>query len=123
MPPRLLNYLKQYYLRKVCLSICPYVPMSRPPKFFPYFQKPSQTYGTRGEAELNILNFKTTWLEFQRPIQTTAEQGNAELRILNFKTTWLEFQKPSQTAAERSLSSKRDSLKQISAQNSNFEQN
>ena len=31
------------------------------------------------------------------PSWTTAEQGEAELRILNFKTTWSEFQKSSQT--------------------------
>ena len=29
--------------------------------------------------------------EFQKPSQTAAEQGEAELRILNFKTTWSEF--------------------------------
>ena len=52
----------------------------------------------RGEAELRILNFKTTWSEFQKPSQTAAERGEAELRILNFKTTWSEFQRPSQTA-------------------------
>ena len=51
------------------------------------FQMPSQTAAERGEAELRILNFKTTWSEFQRPSQTAAERGKAELRILNFKTT------------------------------------
>ena len=59
---------------------------------------PSQTAAERGEAELRILNFKTTWSEFQKPSQTAAERGEAELRILNFKTTWSEFQMPSQTA-------------------------
>ena len=52
---------------------------------------PSQTAAERGEAELRILDFKTTWSEFQKPSQTAAERGEAELRILNFKTTWLEF--------------------------------
>ena len=33
--------------------------------------------------------------------QAVTEQGEAELRILDFKTTWSEFQKPGQTAAER----------------------
>ena len=33
------------------------------------------------------------------PSWTTAERGEAELRILNFKTTWSKFQKPSQAAA------------------------
>ena len=41
----------------------------------------------QGEAKVPIIDFKTTWSEFQRPSQTAAEQGNAELRILNFKTT------------------------------------
>ena len=45
----------------------------------------------RGEAEVRILNFKTTWSEFQKASQTAAERGEAELRILNFKTTWAEF--------------------------------
>ena len=32
--------------------------------------------------------------EFQKPSQTTTERGEAELRILDFKTTLSEFQKP-----------------------------
>ena len=58
---------------------------------------PSQTAAERGEAELRILDFKTTWSEFQKPSQTASEQGKAELRIFDFKTTQSEFQKPSQT--------------------------
>ena len=54
----------------------------------------------RGEAELRILDFKTTWSEFQKPSPTTAERGKAKLRILDFETTWSEFQKPSQTTIE-----------------------
>ena len=50
--------------------------------------KPSQTAAKRGEAELRILDFKTTCSEFQKASQTAAELGEAELRILNFKTTW-----------------------------------
>ena len=65
------------------------------------FQRPSQTAAERGEAELRILDFKTTWSEFQKASLTTAERGEAELRILDFKTSWSEFQKPSQTATER----------------------
>ena len=49
-------------------------------------QRPSQTAAERGEAELRILDFKTTWSEFQKPSQTAAERGEAELRILDFKT-------------------------------------
>ena len=45
--------------------------------------KPSQTATERGEAELRILNFKTTWSEFQKPCQTAATQGEAELRVYN----------------------------------------
>ena len=63
--------------------------------------KLSQTAAKQGEAELLILNFKTTWSEFQKASPTAAERGEAELRILDFKTTWSEFQKASQTAAER----------------------
>ena len=55
----------------------------------------------RGEAEVHIINFKTTWSEFQKASPTAAERGEAELRILDFKTTWSEFQKPSQTAAKQ----------------------
>ena len=40
-----------------------------------------------GEAEVRILDLKTTWSEFQKPSQTAAMQGEAELSIFNFKTT------------------------------------
>ena len=46
---------------------------------------PIQTATEQGEAELCILNFKTTKSEFQMPILTTAEQGKAKLHILNLK--------------------------------------
>ena len=62
---------------------------------------PSQTAAERSEAELCILNFKTTWSEFQKASLTPAKRGETELHILDFKTTWSEFQKASQTAAER----------------------
>ena len=52
------------------------------------FQKPNQTAAEQGEAELRIIDFKTTWSELQKPSQTTAMRGEAELRIINFKTTW-----------------------------------
>ena len=58
------------------------------------FQKASQTATAQGEAELCILDFTTTYSEFQKTSQTAAERGKAELRILNFKTTWSEFEKP-----------------------------
>ena len=60
-------------------------------------------YYCRGEAEVRILNFKTTWSEFHMPSQTAPAEagGEAELHILDFKTTWSEFQKPFQTAAMR----------------------
>ena len=41
----------------------------------------------RGEAEVRILNFKTTWLNFQKASHTATKRGEAELRILYFKTT------------------------------------
>ena len=37
-----------------------------------------------------------------RPQSDCCRQGEAEVRILDFKTTWLEFQKESQTAVMRS---------------------
>ena len=49
---------------------------------------PSQTAAEQGEAELSILDFKSTWSEFQKSIQTAAERGKAKLHILDFKTTW-----------------------------------
>ena len=55
----------------------------------------------QGEAEVRILDFKTTWSESQKVSQTATEQGKAEQYIFNFKTTWSEFQKPSQTATEQ----------------------
>ena len=45
----------------------------------------------QGEAEIRILDFKTTWSEFQRATQTATMQGKAKLHILDFKTTWSEF--------------------------------
>ena len=58
------------------------------------FQRASQTATEWGKAKLGILDFKTTWSEFQKSSQTATEQGEAKLRLLNFKTTWSEFQKP-----------------------------
>ena len=55
----------------------------------------------RGEAEVRILDFKTTWSEFHRPSRTATGQGKAELRIFDFKITRSEFQRPSQTATEQ----------------------
>ena len=48
-------------------------------------QRPSQTTAERGEAELRILDFQTTWSEFQKTYQTAAVQGTAELSIYNLK--------------------------------------
>ena len=39
----------------------------------------SKTTAQRGEAELHLLNFETTWSELQRPSQTATEQGKAKL--------------------------------------------
>ena len=38
-----------------------------------------------------------------RPQWDSCHRGEAEVRILNFKTTWSEIQKASQTATERRL--------------------
>ena len=53
--------------------------------------RPKSDRCRRGEAEVPILNFKTTWSEFQNSSQTAAERGEAELRILDLKATWSEF--------------------------------
>ena len=63
--------------------------------------RPQWDHCCRGEAEVRILNFETTWSEFQKASPTAGGRGEAELRIFDFKTTWSEFQKASQTAAER----------------------
>ena len=60
--------------------------------------RPQSDRCCRGEAEVRILYFKTTWSESQKVSQTATEQGKAEQCIFDFKTTWSEFQKPSQTA-------------------------
>ena len=52
----------------------------------------------RGEAEIHILDFKTTWSEFQKVSQAATEQGKAEQCIFDFKTSWSELQMPSQTS-------------------------
>ena len=61
-------------------------------------QNVSHNATEQGKAEQCIFDFKTTWSEFQKPSHTATKRGEAELRILNFKTTWSEFQMPSQTA-------------------------
>ena len=38
-------------------------------------QEAQQTAAEGGEAELGILDFKTTWSEFQKASQTTAKRG------------------------------------------------
>ena len=49
--------------------------------------RPQSDRCCRGEAEVRILDFKTTWSEFQKPYQTAAVRGEAELRIYNLKKT------------------------------------
>ena len=92
--------------------------------------KPQLDRCCQGEAEVYILNSKTTWSGYQmtnqtapaeaklscksslvcvksekyacwvtlRPQWNRCRRGEAEVRIINFKTTWSEFQMPSQTA-------------------------
>ena len=49
--------------------------------------RPQSDRYRQGEAEVRILDFKTTWSEFQKASETATEQGNAKLCILNYKTT------------------------------------
>ena len=39
----------------------------------------------RGEAEVRILNFKTTWSEIQKASQTATKQREGKVRIYNLK--------------------------------------
>ena len=41
----------------------------------------------QGEANVHILDFKTTWLELKKHCQTAAAQGKAGQRIYNLITT------------------------------------
>ena len=40
--------------------------------------RPQSDCCRRGEAEVRILDFKTTWSEFQKANQTATKQGSAE---------------------------------------------
>ena len=53
----------------------------------------------QGEAELHILDFKTTCSEFQKPSQTAAVQGEAKLRIYNLKKHYFAKVCPKQLCA------------------------
>ena len=61
--------------------------------------RPQSDCCCQGEAEVCILDFKTTRSEFQKASQTAPDQGKVELRILDFKTTLSELKTPRQTAA------------------------
>ena len=39
--------------------------------------RPQSDHCREGEAEVRIIDFKTTWSEFQKPSQTAATQGEA----------------------------------------------
>ena len=52
----------------------------------------------RGEAEVRILNFETTWSELQRPSQTTLAEAKPRCVYSILKPQWSELQRPSQTA-------------------------
>ena len=65
--------------------------------------RPQSDCCRRGEAEVRILNFKTTWSEFQRASQTDAKRGNAEISILDFKTIYRNYWIRSRTVIQVSL--------------------
>ena len=65
----------------------------------------SQTATERGEVELGIFDFKTTWSEFQKPGQTAAVGGKAELRILDLKPPGRSFRSPVRAEPESVQSS------------------
>ena len=88
----------QYYYKMSLIKGAWYVLWVKNRYAFWVTLRPQSDCYRRGEAEVRILNFKTTWSEFYKASQTATEQGEAELCILNFKTTWSKFQIPSQTA-------------------------
>ena len=47
--------------------------------------RPQSYYYHQGEAEVRILDFKTTWSDLKKPCQTVAVRGEAKLRIYNLK--------------------------------------
>ena len=69
--------------------------------------RPQSDCCCRGEAEVCILNFKTTWSEFQKAIQTAVRQGEAELCIYNLKKHHLPKVGPKQLCVSAHLGSTR----------------
>ena len=62
----------------------------------------------QGEAEVRILNSKTTWSEFQNPYLIAAMRGEAELCIYNLKKGHLHRVGPKQLCASAHLGCTRE---------------
>ena len=90
------TYLNNYFRLHVCLSFRPWV---RPSHFhffrFPAVVSQNVTY----KSCLACVKRKkyASWVTI-RPQWDCCCRGEAEVRIIDFKTTWSEFQMPSQTA-------------------------
>ena len=80
-----MKFLLIYITISTFTSVCPYGIVRRRRR-----RRPSRPVLSRPvPSHFRFLSCS----EFQKPSQTAAERGEAELRILDFKTTWSEFQK------------------------------
>ena len=90
------SYLNNYFRLHVCLSVRPYVRTSH----FYFFRFPAVfSQNVINKSCLACVKSKkyASWVTI-RPQWDCCCQGEAEVRIIDFKTTWSEFQMPSQTA-------------------------
>ena len=69
--------------------------------------RPLSDHCRRGEAEVRIFDFQTTWTQFQKHCQTTATLGEAELCRDNLKKHHLPRVGPKQLCASAHLGSTR----------------
>ena len=90
------NYFRLHVCLSFCLSVCPSVRTSH----FHFFRFPavvSQNV-TNKSCLACVKNEKYASWVIIRPQWDCCCRGEAEVRIIDFKTTWSEFQMPSQTA-------------------------
>ena len=93
-----LNYLNNYFDFHVCLSIHPsVVPVPSGQKLTSILASVSQNVTNRSCLVCIKSEKCASWVTLT-PQWDRCRRGEAEVRILDFKTTWSEFQKPSQTA-------------------------
>ena len=90
------RYLNNYFDFHVCLSF-------RPPSVRKLTSIPAviQQNVTNKSCLVCVMSEKYAFWITLRPQSDRCRRGEAEVRILDFKTTWSEFQKASQTATEQ----------------------